>query len=205
MSLRPWTRFVFLWLALFHVCAAARADVANLGIFSFDQLNPGAVNSFTIINFTFDFFLPPDFPVADAITFQNARVTLTDSNGTVLAPILLGDLGAGVTTPSSLDFLSTDSFDSAEFTASLNPLSFVLSDGTTFVADTNLIDTILLPAFGSTLVAGSDLAVISVNGSIQTTAPVPEPSTWLFSLTSIVLISAIKKPKESKRIRQSQV
>jgi hypothetical protein len=169
----------------------------NLGTFSFDEVNPGATNGFTINNFTFSFALPPDFPVTDSIVFQNAQVTLTDGNGMALTPILLGDGGPGGTL--SPTFLSTDLFQSAEFMATLNVSTFGLSDGSVFLADTNAIDTLLSPSSGSTLTAGVDLAVISVTGRVQSPAGVPEPSGWLLLLTLIGLVAALHGSRALKR------
>ena len=191
-------RFAFCLLSLTAVCGVARGDVMNLGLMSWDEINPGAVNGLTVINFTFDFSLPPDFPIVDKVIFKNAEVVLTDDLGTALAPILLGDLGPGVAQPPSLQFLSTQLFQSAEFQATLNGTSFSISGGSIFVADTTAIDALLLPGVGPTLVPGADFVPITATGTI-TTAPIPEPSGWVFLLTLILALAALRKSRSFVR------
>jgi hypothetical protein len=200
MHMRDWNklvrltgiRFAFCSFLLFAICTPAHADLANLGTLSLDELIPGAVNNFTTFNFTFNFALPPDFPVVDALTLKNASLTLTKGDGTVLTPILLGDLGPGPFSSPDLQFLSTDTFQSAEFTATLSTLEFALFDGTRFLADSGAIDALLLPSSGNTLVAGTDIAPIAVTGSITVPA-VPEPASWLLLVTLLVLISTLSR------------
>jgi hypothetical protein len=177
----------FTWVAL---CGVARADIGNLGQLSFDELVPGAINNVTIVNFTSAFALPPAFPVVSSVTFLNSRVILTDDTGTALAPILLGDLDPGVPILPSLQFLSTQSFQSVEFLATLSVLTFNLSGGFIFQADTNVIDTLLLPSSGSTLIPGLDLTTIAVTGTTSL-APVPEPDGWLLLLTTVAVTIGI--------------
>jgi hypothetical protein len=111
-------------------------------------------------------------------------VVLTEGDGTVLSPFVLGDLGPGVSTPDALAFLSTQDFQSAEFLATLNLPSFALSDGSCFTADTTALDTLLVPGAGPTLVAGSDLVNIMVTGS-RNAPGVPEPASWLLLASAI--------------------
>jgi hypothetical protein len=61
-----------------------------------------------------------------------------------------------------LQFPSTMSFTGAIFTATLSQTTFVLVDGSTFVAASPAISLSLLPLSGSTLVAGRDFGVVTV-------------------------------------------
>jgi hypothetical protein len=164
------------------LASIGRADIGNLGTLSYDELVSGAVNGVTVINFTFNFALPPTFPVLSNVVFMDAQVILTDDTGTAHAPVLLGDLGPGVAQPASLEFLSTQAFESVEFIATLNTTKFNLDGGLVFSADTDAIDTILLPSVGTTLVAGLDSAPITVTGSTSL-SPIPEPAGWLLLVT----------------------
>jgi len=185
-------RFILTLFSLTIASSLAWSDIQDLGVMSWDELNPGAVNGFTIANLTSYFSLPPDFPVVDQVVLGNAEVLLTDDSGTTLAPILLGDLGPGYAQPVSLQFLSTKLFKSAEFKATLNRTTFGISGGSTFVADTTAIDLLLLPGAGSTLLPGVDLVPITVAGTI-TTVPVPEPSAWFLLLTFVIALSVLRK------------
>jgi hypothetical protein len=171
----------------------AKADI-GLGLLSLDELVPGAVNTFTVNNFTL-IFNSVDFPVSDTLIFQNSTLTLTRADGIFIAPIFLGDLGPGSNSDPSLEFGSDVLFTSAEFTATLSSLTFGLFDGTTFAADTAALDVILLPSSGnSNLVAGVDLVPITVSGSTAVSA-VPEPSAWLLLVTAVGLTAALQGRK----------
>src|SRR5690348_8520035 len=83
-------------LLLLVACSVVHADVMPLGFFSFDQLNPGATNNFTVNNLTGPFSLPSDFPVTTAVTFKNVTMTLTDDHN-VSQTISIADIGPGQT------------------------------------------------------------------------------------------------------------
>jgi hypothetical protein len=166
----------------FVLAPAVRADVLQLGLLSFDNLIPDVpglpgLNAFDLANDT-------GLVTATAATFTNASLTL--SNGDV---ILLGDIGALTSLP-AVQFLTTDTFTSAEFKATLDVSSFLLSDGTTFTADSTAIDVLLLPSVGNSLVAGTDAAFITVS---NTPSPVPEPETWLMGAPLFWLLRKTRK------------
>jgi hypothetical protein len=64
-------------------------------------------------------------------------------------------------------------FDSAEFVATVSPLTFGLADGTSFTADSNSMDVLLLPSSGETLTVDVDQTTIDVSGTVQTITPEP--------------------------------
>ena len=166
-------------LAAFLICMPALCDTINLGFLSYDVLIPGGpgpgIDVFTISNLTGDpgtggFALPPDFPALTFLTLSNSSLTVVI--GGIPQMISLGDIAPGSFSPVSLQFPDSTMITSATFTATLSPSTLLLSDGTTFVANA-AIDILLVPASGSTLVAGSDLALLSATNSTAT----PEPAT----------------------------
>jgi hypothetical protein len=163
------------------------ADSVTVGAVSFDTLNPGATDAFTVYDFTGANSLFPDFPVVTNLTFLGATITPTDASGSATNP--LGDLTPG---SSQLAVLASDTFFQAVFQATLSQTVFALGDGTTFQANSNLVSLTLLPSSGSSLQPDVDFALMNVNGSVVT-APVPEPPTWLLLLTAIVCIAACKR------------
>lgn len=184
-------------VAFAATCAISRADTVNVGTFSFDELIPGAVNSYAIINFTGTFSLPPDFPALTPITFKNPAVILTDDSGGVSAPILIDEIGPGVSTPPALEFLATQSFRSAELKATLGTSVFNLPGGKQFIASTTAIDALLVPGSGATLTPGLDLVPISMTGTITATA-VPELSSGTLLLMSSVLMILVHRVRRRK-------
>jgi hypothetical protein len=152
-----------------------------IGTLSYDTFIPGGsvspgIDAFNISNLTGSFDLPPDFPVSDSLTFQSASLTLTlgDLSQQVLD---FGDIGPGfLLDPSGnpvVQVPGNEAFASAEFTATLSPGSFTLSDGTTFKADSTALDVVLDPSSGSTLVADVDQTTIGVTQTIAITTPEP--------------------------------
>ena len=195
--MRRWATSVILFTSVFSV--AANCASINIGLLSFDVLVPGSpgVNAFTLTNFTGDpvangFALPPDFPVYDFLNFLGSSLTLT-SGGPVT--VLLGDIGPGTfDSLGSLEFPDSTLFTSALFTATLSQTSLLLSDGSTFVVDSPNITMTLLPSAGPSLVAGTDLAVISVTGNVSTA--VPEPGGFLLlgcGLMTFIAVSRIRR------------
>ena len=75
------TRRVSLALILLGIRPLS-ADIVNIGVLSFNNLNPGShgspgINDFEIDNFTRGIFaLPPDFPVVGSITLDGVQVSL---------------------------------------------------------------------------------------------------------------------------------
>ena len=164
--------FILTILALLPT--AALASVTPVGDLEFNNLSLG-VNNFTVNNFTGVNNFPPEFPVADNVTFDNVVLTATEKNGTVLT-FDLGNLGPG--TDSSATVADSLSFTMVVFSATLDPSTFSLTPSGTFVAVPTLSYT-LLPASGLYLAAGEDFGTINaINAS-----PTPEPATFtLFAL-----------------------
>jgi hypothetical protein len=170
--------------------SAANADeTINLGVLSFDTLNPGATDAFTLYNFTGSNSLPSDFPVVPDLTFLGATLTVFDTTSSTTTANPVGDQAPG---SSQLAVLASDSYSEADFAATLSQTIFGLSDGTTFQADSDAVSVALLPSSGSSLQADVDFAIISVNGSVVT-PPVPESPAWLLLLTAIACVVVRKR------------
>lgn len=200
------TRVIVGLLVLAGGLGSARADQVNLGTISFDIFIPAGpsapgTNAFDISNFTGGFNLPPDFPVADDLTFLTSFLILTGTQpdpsnpgSTILLneKIPLGDIGPGF--PAfALQFPDTFSFSQAELQGTLSSTTFALAnggstangpypDGSSFTANSSSIDVLLLPSSGNNLMAGTDQVVISVSGTVSAQA-VPEPAS-----SSLVLL-----------------
>ena len=160
----------------------ARADIVNIGVLSYDTFIPSGagspgIDAFDLSNLTGAFNLPPDFSVSDSLILQNAVLTVTPS-GQAAQVFDLGDIGPGLLSDPSgnpvVQLPSDELFASAELTATLSSTSFLLSDGTTFVADSGALDVTLGPASGPTLTADVDQGVISVSGGPPVSS-IPEP------------------------------
>jgi hypothetical protein len=174
---------------------ALGASVANahetidLGVVSFDTLNPGATDAFTVFNFTGVNALPLEFPVTTDLTFLGATLTITDTTASTTSTNSIGDQPPG---SSQLAVLASDSYSEADFQATLSQTTFGLSDGTTFQANSNVVSLALLPSSPPSLQADADFAFITVSGSIVT-APAPESPTWLLLLTAMICIAVRKR------------
>lgn len=160
------SRFARCLVMALLIPAFAHAGTIAIGIFSFDNSFTG-VNAFNVANFTGPSALPPDFPVIDGLTFTLVAITLDPDQPPPVPP--LDDVPAG--SSDSLAFPDTMAFLSATLSFTLNQTSFLLQDGTTFVADSATVQTLLLPS-GSSLAPG-DLAAIEVSGSVATSTPEP--------------------------------
>jgi hypothetical protein len=178
-------------IALCLLATTARASIVNLGTLSYDTFippGPGSpgVDAFDLANLTGAFSLPPDFPVIDALTFQSAQLTLTLSDLSQLV-FTLGDIGPGFLLDQGgnpvVQVPGGQSFNSAEFTATLSALHFALSDGTSFTAGSTSIDVLLLPSIGQTLTVDVDQTTIGVAGTVQT---IPEPASRDLLLLALV-------------------
>jgi len=168
-------------IVLFLSATLVQADTVNVGALSYDTFIPAGggspgVYAFDLANLTGAYGLPPDFPVSDPFTFGSAVLTLTlrDLSQDVID---LGDIGPGFLLDGNgnpiVQVPGSDVFDSAEFTATLSPLAFALSDGTEFAAALGSIDVLLLPSIGTTLTVDVDQTTVSVPGAVVTTAPEP--------------------------------
>lgn len=189
-------------LVLFIIGASvALASVKAVGWVSFDNLIPSGlsagVNVFDISNFTGDpalggFALPPDFPVISSLTFLSSSLTLDD--GISPLTISLGDLSPGPLNPTDpLQFPDTSTFLSATFIATLSQTTFLLSDGSSFTANSPTISLQLLPSSSPYLQAGIDFGIIYVDDSS------PEPNTWLLFMIGLATLVVIRKKKITKR------
>jgi hypothetical protein len=168
---------IVLWL----LATPMQASIAYVGALSYDTFVPAGngspgIDAFDLANLTGPFNLPPDFPVADNLTFQGAVLTLTlDDLSTQVFD--LGDIGPGFLVDGSGDPIvqvpGDEVFNSAEFTATLSASIFALYDGTSFTADSTAMDILLLPSSGPTLTVDVDQTSIGVSGTVQST---PEPS-----------------------------
>jgi hypothetical protein len=166
-----WIPTLPILLAIIVFAHPPAAYAVPIGDFSFSTVFPGVENSFNISNFTGSFAFPPDFPVVDSLTFVDAELTAIYDGGSIL--IDLDNIGPGFAATS---FLDTTVFLSATLTFTLSSLQFLLDDGTTFEAASNLVSVSLLPSTGSFL-APDDFVLIDVAGTPVTS--VPEPSTLL--------------------------
>lgn len=182
-------------LALCFLGTAAQATIINVGALSYDTFIPvgggsPGVDAFDIANLTGAFNLPPDFPAADSLTFMGAVLTLTLSDATQqifdLGDIVPGFLLDGGGNP-VVQVPGDQTFTSAEFTATLSPTTFTLSDGTSFKADTATMDIFLLPSSGGTLTVDVDQTALGVSGS--SVVSTPEPRT--VGLALIGLLSCV--------------
>ncbi len=200
-------RKVIVCLALaFWRPVPARAASLSIGLFSFDVFTPSAdgspgVNAFNISNFTGAFDLTPDFPASTALTLRDAMLTVVPLSGPPQI-VQLGNIGPGplldpVGNPIlALQFPGTINFTSANLTATLTPIAFVLSNGDAFVADPMV--SVTLSSSTGLLVAGVDNAVITA----QPAATVSEPGA-LIPLTiglAAVLGGALIKRSQSWRV-----
>lgn len=161
--------------------AMAQGSTVYVGALSYDTFIPAGngspgVYAFDLANLTGAFSLPPDFPVTDDLTFQSAVLTLTLSDLSQEV-FTLGDIGPGFLVDGGgnpiVQVPGDQVFNSAEFTATLSPLTFGLFDGTSFVADSAVMDILLLPSSGPTLVVDVDQTSLGVTGTVQSAVPEP--------------------------------
>jgi hypothetical protein len=193
MTLRQAGRFAIRFGGVAVLCVVcAQAGMVDVGVLSYDTFIPAGnaspgVFAFDLYNLTGACSLPPDFPVSDSLTFVSATLTLTLSDLSQDV-IPLGDIGPGFLLDQSgnpiVQVPGGESFDSAEFTATLSPVTFGLSDGTSFIAGSSSIDVLLLPSIGSTLTVDVDQTTIGVSGTAQILTP--EPSSRDFLLAALL-------------------
>jgi hypothetical protein len=161
----------------------SRADTVTVGELSFDELNPGATNAFTVYNFTGDDNLG-FFPVLDNVDFNDITVTYTDLSGST--PLSLGDLTPDeVSTQAAV--LASDTYLQVAFQATLSETLFNLGGGQFFQADSSTVTFTLLPSSPPDLQAGIDNGLINVSGTIVS-APAPEPPAGLMLLCGVCLL-----------------
>jgi hypothetical protein len=171
---------------------ALSGDSVDVGVLSFNALNPGSggspgVNDFEIDNLTGPIFsLPPDFPLIDSVTFGGLQLSLTGSEG--MQTVTVGDTGPGFNTPSSLQFLDSTTFSEVVLQATLSQTSFTLSDGTMFLADSNSLVATLNPSAGPSLIPGVDFVLLSVSGSVTSAVPEPYGASFMFIIAFIPIL-----------------
>lgn len=198
------SRFAPLFFIMILASYQANAGTIDIGLISFDILNPSTsdspqVDAFEITNFTGDpdsggFDLPPDFPIETPLTFTLSTLTLVDSGGTHVIP--LGDIGPGpLAPPDSLQFPDSDVFTSATFAATLDQVNLLFFDGSTGTALTAEVQATLFPSIGNSLVAGTDLVPLTVD--IQN---IPETDT--FALGAMGLAAVLVWNRRKRRISQ---
>src|ERR1051326_8506234 len=125
-------RMAFVVVAALLIPATSFATTINLGVLSFDTLIAGGstagANVFNISNLTGAANIPPDFPVADALTFLGASLKVVRSGGTS-STIPLGNIGLGGLSPTiPVEFPDSSLFSSAVFSSTLSQLSFLKLD-----------------------------------------------------------------------------
>jgi hypothetical protein len=200
----PMTRVaLFILSGILLTISSLAADSLNIGVLSFNNLNPGGGGSAGINDFEVDnlsgalFALPPDFPVSDSITLRGVQVTVFPTGGGSSQVVSLGDLSPGVYTPDALHFLDSSQFAEATLQAALSQTSFLLFDGSTFVADSAAIDATLLPSSGPVLQPGQDFVVLSVSGEVSAVPEARHTAFFLVALIIGLLTLRIKHLKQS--------
>jgi hypothetical protein len=196
-------RSLYLPLLVFALAVSCTGATLNLGVLSYDLLIPGdgtlpGVTSFNIANLTLDpvaggFALPPDFPVYSLVLFQDVVLRLVTA--TSLTTISLGDLPPGFFSTPELEFPEDTVFLEAEFSAKLSAKILTLDDSSVLTATSTQLSAILLPANGSSLVAGSDLVVIQT----AATGEVPETASWLLVAAGLVLLCVLRSIRLRRR------
>jgi hypothetical protein len=195
---------LLLTAGLFLAPLTLSATIINLGVVSFDNLIPdGAspgVNVFDIGLYTGALnSLPPDFPDVSETSLLNAVLTV-DEVGGVMDQFDLGTISPGVfTPPSSIQFATTVMFTDATLTATLDNPVFTLSDGSTFTAASADISATILPSSGSTLQAGTDLAIITTT---DTPSATPEPGTLALAgfAAAILVLARVRTVRNGARL-----
>lgn len=172
------------------------AETILIGTFSFDPVIPGdvipGVNGFSIANLSGPLALPPDFPTLTPVLLD-ITATLHEANGATTI-IGLGSLGPDFHTPISLQFPDTQLFLSAMLTVDISPLQLSLADGRLLTIQNSHIEVPLTPLLGTTLSAGLDLALISVEAT--DIEAIPEPG-GLGRVSPLLLLALVPRRRHS--------
>lgn len=180
------SKSIFFFMLAPSVCLAVTIP---LGVVSFDNLIPAGatpgVNIIDIYNFTGDpsaggFALPPDFPVITAVTFQSVQIEVSSGAAIALPDITSGPLPQNA----ALEFPTSASLSEVTLFFTLSQTSLLLSNGNTFVAESDVIQTQLLPSSGNHLLAGTDFALIVASNVAVSSVPEPR-SAALFLITAV--------------------
>ncbi len=156
-------RVLTLLALLVPTTVAAKSHSLTIGNLEFNHLSLG-VNTFAVNNFTGSNNLGV-FPVKKDITFSDAVLTLTKSDGTLLR-FDIGSIGPG--TDTSVQISDSLLLTSATFTARLRPTKFGRDDddSSKFVVDQEVHFT-LRPTVGNYLIAGLDLGTIEASERLE--------------------------------------
>jgi hypothetical protein len=173
-----------------------------IGFISYDQYynlsTNTVVGAFDIYNFTGDpslggSALPPDFNVLTFLNINDATLTL-DGPDAPSSPISIGTIAPGYLSDAfgnplaSLQFDLGSVFTSATLTGTLSDTTLTVQnpDGSTSTVQVQgNISVTITPSSGSSLVAGTDFAVIDA-------IVAPEPSTIALILIGLLAIVALK-------------
>jgi hypothetical protein len=185
--MRAWKALAALSFAItLGTPAVTSAAPISIGALFFDTLiaGPGGTNALFVSNFTGDFALPPDFPVATSLGFI---APLLEWTGPAASSFGFGGItiGSGFHDPDpQIQFGDTTELLSVRFTALLSQSVFQLADGRFFEAGSNAIDVTLS---GAALLPG-DFALITVDADeiVNPPAAVPEPATWTLLAMGLV-------------------
>jgi hypothetical protein len=192
---RRFTTQALLITALAGLAATvARADTEIVGELSFDTLNSGVTDAFTVRNFTGDDNLG-FFPVMDNVDFEGITIAYTDSTTSTTTSAALPDLSPDQVS-NQLAVSASDMYSQAVFQATLSQTIFTLSDGTTFQADSSTVTFTLSPSTPPSLQADTDLELISVSGSLIT-PPAPEPPVWLLLIGGMLCLLGVKRARSA--------
>lgn len=185
-------QIVLLAALMVAAVATARADSVVVGDLSFDTLESGITDSFTVTNYTGDDNLG-FFPVADNVSFEGITVTYTDSTTSTTTSASLPDLSPDQVL-NQLAVGASDMYSQTVFSATLSQTIFTLSDGTTFQADSSTVTFTLSPSSPPSLQADVDSGFITVNGSIITSTA-PEPPVSLLLLGGMLCLLGVKRAR----------
>lgn len=178
-------------LVLVSWCQPAQATGIAIGVISYDPyFNVGTgmnLAAFNISNLTGAYSLPPDFNVVSLLNITNASLTLAGPSSPG-APISVGTVAPGFLLDSFgnplgiLQFDPASLFTSAILTGTLDTSTLVLADGSTVTVNT-AISVTMLPSTGSSLVAGTDFAIIYAY-----TTTVAEPGVWILLTVGLLAL-----------------
>ncbi len=200
---RPFAKVLVLLSVIGCGSMVASADTIGVGLLTFDANTLTAPAAFDILNLTGVNAFPPDFPVTTQVTISvtslvanllgGGTLTILGSHYSVVDPE--GDVNctdAGDANSGGCD-VAAYSIVSATLTGTLSPLTGLagLPAGDSGIA--SAFTTTITPNAGcgddggtnTTLTAGCDSAVINATG-IPKTSSVPEPSTWILSVTALI-------------------